>query len=135
VTFSALADHLAMVSRMRSCFSAPTLWAVKTAWAACVLSKLDAEFLQGHFRDLRGAAVVAGKQENRIGKLPPRCIVGKPTLGDHGHQYRPSDVERLEQAVERFGKPNGRYGLMIVQTLSLLQELLLCDVTRVSTCC
>jgi hypothetical protein len=25
--------------------------------------------------------------------------------------------------------------LMIVQTLSLLQELLLCDVTRVSTCC
>ena len=124
-----------MVSRMRSWFSAPTLWAVKTAWAACVLSKLDAEFLQGHFRDLRGAAVVAGKQENRIGKLPPRCIVGKPTLGDHGHQYRPSDVERLEQAVERFGKPNGRYGLMIVQTLSLLQELLLCDVTRVSTCC
>jgi hypothetical protein len=25
--------------------------------------------------------------------------------------------------------------LMIVQTLSLLRELLLCDVTRVSTCC
>jgi hypothetical protein len=75
-------------------------------------------------RDLRGAAVVVGKQENFIRKLPPRCIIGKPTIGHEGHQHRPSDVKRFEQAVKRSGQPHGRYVLMIVQTLSLLQQLL-----------
>ncbi len=86
--------------------------------------QLDAEFLQSHFRDLCSTAVVLGKQENRIRKLPPRCVIGKPTIGDDGHQYWPSDVKRLEQAVKRSGKPYGRYVLMIVQTLSLPRQLL-----------
>jgi hypothetical protein len=97
---------------------------VKIAWLRASLAirqQLDAEFLQSHFRDLCSAAVVLGKQENRIRKLPPRCVIGKPTIGDDGHQFWPSDVKRLEQAVKRSGKPYGRYVLMILQALSLLQ--------------
>jgi hypothetical protein len=88
--------------------------------------QLDAEFLQGHFRDLRNAAVVLGKHENRIRKLPPRSSIVKPTIGDDRHQFWPSDVKRLEQAVKRAGKPYGRYVLMILQTLSLPRPALIC---------
>jgi hypothetical protein len=77
--------------------------------------QLDAEFLQGRFRDRRRVALVLGKQENRIRKLPSRRVTGKPTVD--AHQCRPSDVKRLEKALKRAGKPYDRKILTIPRPL------------------
>jgi hypothetical protein len=36
----------------------------------------DAEFPQGRFCNLCGAAIVFNKQEHRIRKLPAGCVIG-----------------------------------------------------------
>jgi hypothetical protein len=56
----------------------------------------DAEFPQGRFCNLCGATIVFSKQDDRVRKLPARCVTGQPAIGYDARHCWPSNVERLE---------------------------------------
>jgi hypothetical protein len=65
-------------------------------WPGVRRLQSDAEFPQGRFCNLCGAAIVFGKQEDRVCKLPACCVIGQPAIGYDARQCWPSNVERLE---------------------------------------